>query len=74
MKTIHKYVLSQVLTATFWAVGVFVFIMITVNVLRREIGLLADGSMGWDMFFWVLILYMPYVAAYALPLGLLMLI
>ena len=58
--------------ATLWTVGGFVFIMITVNVMRRELGLLADGTMGLDAFFWVLVLYLPYVAVFALPLGLLM--
>lgn len=53
------------------AVGLFVFILLTGNVLKEIAGLLAAGQLTGQMFFELLLLLVPYVFAYALPLGIL---
>ena len=65
------YIFRQVFLTAIAAVGLFVFILVTGNALREIVGLLAGGRLGVGVFGELLALLIPYVVAYALPLGLL---
>ncbi len=51
--------------------GLFVFILLAGNALKEIIGLLAAGQLTGPMFADLLLLLIPYVVSYALPLGIL---
>ncbi len=53
------------------AVGLFVFVLLAGNALKEIIGLLAAGQLTGGMFANLLLLLIPYVVSYALPLGIL---
>lgn len=71
MNTLHRYIFRQVALAALMAVGLFVFVMVAGNAMREVVGLLTDGQLSAGRFFQMLLLLVPYVAAFALPLGLL---
>ncbi len=71
MRTLHRYIFNQVLLAASLAVGLFVFVLVTGNAMREVVSLLASGRVSWGMFAQLIFLLIPYVAAWALPLGLL---
>ncbi len=71
MNTLHRHIFKSLLAASSLAVGVFAFVLIVGNVLRDVLGLLADGQLSFPLFFRLLSLLVPYVIAYALPLGIL---
>lgn len=71
MNTLHRYIFRQITLVALMAVGLFVFVLVAGNAMRDVISLLAEGRLGWGMFAQLLLLLVPYVIAYALPLGLL---
>ena len=68
---LHRYILKEVLVATLLAMGLFVFVLLMGNLLRDVASLLAAGKLGIWVFLKLLALLIPYVASYALPLGVL---
>tara|TARA_B100000965_G_C19592954_1_gene758765 strand:- start:2001 stop:3143 length:1143 start_codon:yes stop_codon:yes gene_type:complete len=68
---LHRYIFRSVFIAALLSVGLFVFVLVTGNAIRDVIGLLAGGRLSLGLFFKLLGLLIPYVIAYALPLGLL---
>ena len=71
MSILHRYLFKSVLLASLMAVGLFTFVLLVGNVLRDVAGLMADGRLGFGLFVQLLALLIPYVVAYALPLGML---
>jgi lipopolysaccharide export system permease protein len=71
MNLLHRYIFKSLLAASLLAVGIFAFLLIVGNVLKDVIGLLTDGQLSFPLFFRLLSLLVPYVIAYALPLGIL---
>ncbi len=71
MNLLHRYIFRSLLLASLLAVGVFAFVLIVGNVLKDVLGLLTDGQLSFPLFFRLLSLLVPYVIAYALPLGIL---
>lgn len=71
MNLLHRYILKSVALASLMAVGLFAFVLLVGNVLRDVVGLMADGQLGFGLFVQLLMLLIPYVVAYALPLGIL---
>ena len=69
MKTLHKYLVGQVLTTLLLTVSVFAFVVLLMNVLRDVLPLLFGGHIG----FWLLLkaigLLIPFACIYALPMG-----
>lgn len=69
MKTLHKYLVGQVLATLLLAVSVFAFVVLLLNVLRDVLPLLFSGHIG----FWLLLkaigLLIPFACIYALPMG-----
>ena len=71
MKLIHRYIFQSVILSSMSAVGLFVFVLLAGNALKEIIGLLAAGQLTGGMFANLLLLLIPYVVSYALPLGIL---
>ena len=71
MKLLHRYIFGSVLTASICAVALFVFVLLAGNALKDIVGLLAAGRLTWSLFVHLLLLLVPYVFSYALPLGIL---
>lgn len=68
---LHRYVILQVIAAASVAVGVFIFLFLTGNALRDIFDLLASGRLTPLMAAEVLLLLLPWVIPFAIPLGLL---
>jgi lipopolysaccharide export system permease protein len=69
MRLLDRYFLKEVGTSTASALLLFVFVLLVGNVLRDLLGLLTAGRVTIGLFFQLLFLLVPYVVAYALPLG-----
>ena len=70
LSLLHRHVLKEIVIATSMAMGLFIFVLLTGNALRDVAGLVASGKL-MQLFSSLLGLLIPYVAAYALPLGML---
>lgn len=68
---LHRYVFRRVLVTTLGALGVFAFVLLTGNALRDLLKLLAAGRAPVEVLGQLVLLLVPYVIGYALPLGLL---
>lgn len=68
---LHRHVLKSVIVATGLALALFVFVLLTGNAVRDIAELVAAGKLAPMVFLKLLGLLVPYVAAYALPLGVL---
>jgi lipopolysaccharide export system permease protein len=68
---LHRYIFKQVVAATAMAVVLFAFVLVLGNVMREVLDLLASGKLDLAMFGYLLLLLIPGVVPYALPLGLL---
>lgn len=71
MPTLHRHIFMQVLFASLAAVGLFVFVLLAGNAIRDVADELASGRLSVGLFLRLLALLIPYVVAYALPLGML---
>jgi lipopolysaccharide export system permease protein len=71
LNLLHRHVLKEILVATGLAMGLFVFVLLMGNALRDVAELVAAGKLGVGIFLKLIGLLIPYVAAYALPLGML---
>ncbi|MGB0416338.1 MAG: LptF/LptG family permease [Coraliomargarita sp.] len=68
---LHRHVFKEIFVAITLAMGLFVFVLLTGNAIRDIIGLVAAGKLEALTFLKLIGLLIPYVAAYALPLGML---
>lgn len=68
---VHRHVLKEILLATGMAMALFVFVLLIGNALRDIVQLLAAGKLSLAVCCKLLFLLVPYVTAYALPLGML---
>lgn len=71
LNLLHRHILKEILVATGLAMGLFVFVLLIGNVLRDVAELVLAGKLAIGVFFKLIGLLVPYVAAYALPLGML---
>lgn len=71
LKLLHRHILKEILVSTALAMGLFIFVLLMGNALRDVAELVAAGKLGVGVFFKLIGLLIPYVAAYALPLGML---
>ena len=70
LSLLHRHILKEILVATGLAMGLFIFVLLVGNALRDVAELVVAGKLD----FWVFIgvgLFIPYVASFALPLGML---
>ncbi|MCS7337775.1 MAG: LptF/LptG family permease [Verrucomicrobiae bacterium] len=71
MKTLHTYLIRQVLASLALAVVVFGFVLLVGNVLKEILALLVTGRVPLRIVLEAIALLIPYVLVFALPMGLL---
>ncbi len=69
MKTLHKYLTSQVLATLLLTVSVFAFVVLLLNVLHDVLPLLFGGHIGFLLLCKAIGLLIPFACIYALPMG-----
>ncbi len=71
LSLLHRHILKEILVATGLAMGLFIFVLLVGNALRDVAELVVAGKLDFWVFLKVLGLLIPYVASFALPLGML---
>ena len=71
LSLLHRHVLKEILVATGLAMGLFTFVLLLGNALREVAELVVAGKLDFWVFIKVLVQFIPYVASFALPLGML---
>lgn len=71
MKTLHLYILRQILATLFMTVVVFIFVLLVGNALKQVLDLMVGGQANAGLVVKAIGLLMPYVCAYSLPMGML---
>ncbi|MBT65332.1 MAG: permease [Puniceicoccaceae bacterium] len=71
LNLLHRHILKEILVATGLAMGLFIFVLLVGNALRDVAELVVAGKLDVWVFLKVLGLLIPYVASFALPLGML---
>lgn len=69
MKTLHKYLVSQILATLLLTVAVFAFVVMLLNVLRDVLPMLFRGHAGFWLALKAIGLLLPFACVYALPMG-----
>lgn len=71
MFLIQRQIFKDIFWATLMICGVLTFLLLSVNALRDIVSLVAAGRVGLDSMLKLIGLLLPYIAAYALPMGIL---
>ena len=71
LNLLQRHILKEILVSTGLAMGLFVFVLLVGNAMRDIVELVAAGKLGLGVFLKLIGLLIPYVGAYALPLGML---
>ena len=71
LSLLHRHILKEILVATGLAMGLFIIVLLVGNALRDVAELVVAGKLDFLVFIKVLGLFIPYVASFALPLGML---
>lgn len=71
MNLLHRHLFWSVLASCAAAVGLFAFVLIVGNALKDLLGYAIAGQLAPETFAKLLLMLVPYVGAYALPMGVL---
>ena len=71
MRTLHTYMLRQVIATLLMTVGVFTFVLLLVNVLKEVLALIVQQQASLGLVVKAIALLIPFVMAFALPMGML---
>ena len=71
MKTLHKYLARQVLASLALTVLVFTLVLLVGNLLKEILSLLVNGQARFGLLVEAIVLIVPWLWVYALPMGLL---
>ena len=71
MGVLHKYVFKQVFFAMLMTLALFVFVLVVGNVVKEVLIHLSSGRMSFTFFIQILLLLIPSVVPYALPMSIL---
>ncbi|MGB0373164.1 MAG: LptF/LptG family permease [Opitutales bacterium] len=71
MFLIQRQIFRDIFLATLMICGILTFLLLSVNALRDIISLVAAGRVGVSVVLELFLLLLPYIAAYALPMGIL---
>lgn len=69
MKTLHKYLIREILVALLMTVAVFTFVVLLFNVLHEILPLLVRGQVSLWLVLKAVGLLIPFACVYALPMG-----
>ncbi|MEC7487256.1 MAG: LptF/LptG family permease [Verrucomicrobiota bacterium] len=68
---IHRHIFREIILASALSMSLFVFVLLVGNALKDVAELVVAGKLDFWVFIKVLGLFIPYVASFALPLGIL---
>lgn len=71
MGVLHRYIFKQVLGTAIATVALFVFVLVVGNVMKSVMEEFASGRIDFKMFTYIILLIIPGVIPYALPMGML---
>ncbi|HEX2854428.1 MAG TPA: LptF/LptG family permease [Opitutaceae bacterium] len=71
MNLLDRHIFKSVLFTSAVAVGLFAFVLILGNAIKDLLGYLLQGQITAPTFAWLVVLLIPFVISYALPLGVL---